>query len=87
MRVTDAGCGIAPEHLPRLFDRFYRADASRHAGGSGLGLVIVKSIMELHGGSVRAKSEIGQGAAFTLRFPQGGDFYLIGRVPPKLTQL
>jgi two-component system, OmpR family, heavy metal sensor histidine kinase CusS len=71
--VQDNGSGIEPEHLPRIFDRFFRADAARSSGssGSGLGLAIVKSIMELHGGSVRAESELGRGTKVTLIFPGG----------------
>jgi len=71
VRVSDSGAGIAPEHLPRIFDRFYRADPSRshHPEGTGLGLAIVKSIMDLHGGSITAQSELGRGTTFTLRFP------------------
>jgi two-component system heavy metal sensor histidine kinase CusS len=69
--IADTGCGIAPEHLPRLFDRFYRADPARshHPHGAGLGLAIVKSIMTLHGGSVTVESAPGKGARFTLIFP------------------
>jgi len=69
--VADSGCGIAPEHLPKLFDRFYRADAARvhSAEGSGLGLAIVKSIMVLHGGSALIASTPGKGTTVTLRFP------------------
>jgi two-component system heavy metal sensor histidine kinase CusS len=69
--VHDNGCGIGPEHLPRIFDRFYRVDAARSSGSanSGLGLAIVKSIMELHGGSARAESELGVGTKVTLTFP------------------
>lgn len=70
VRVMDDGPGIAPEHLPNLFDRFYRADPSRHAGGTGLGLAIVKSIMDLHGGSITVSSQRGKGSCFTLSFPQ-----------------
>src|SRR5215471_858130 len=57
--VTDDGPGIAPEHLPRVFDRFYRADPSRSSVGTGLGLALVKSIVDLHGGSATIHSEIG----------------------------
>lgn len=64
--VTDTGPGIAPEHLPRIFDRFYRADPAR-GGGAGLGLSIAKSIAELHGGTLTAAS--GPGATFTLMLP------------------
>jgi len=67
--VGDTGCGIATEHLPRVFDRFYRADSSRSAHGAGLGLALVKSIMNLHGGSATLKSEIDRGTTVTLRFP------------------
>lgn len=73
--VTDTGPGIAPENLPHVFDRFYRADASRtdddgHSGHSGLGLAIVKSIVETHGGSVSVESDPGKGSSFKLRFPR-----------------
>jgi two-component system heavy metal sensor histidine kinase CusS len=68
--VKDTGCGIAAEHLPRVFDRFYRADSSRSSQGSGLGLALVKSIMELHGGSAAVASEVGRGATVTLTFPR-----------------
>ena len=64
--VSDTGPGIAPEHVPRIFDRFYRADPAR-GGGAGLGLSIAKSIAELHGGTLTATS--GLGATFTLTFP------------------
>jgi two-component system, OmpR family, heavy metal sensor histidine kinase CusS len=69
--VHDNGCGIGPEHLPRIFDRFYRVDAARSSSSanSGLGLAIVKSIVELHGGSARAESEVGVGTKVTLTFP------------------
>jgi two-component system, OmpR family, heavy metal sensor histidine kinase CusS len=70
--VTDTGKGIAAEHLPHLFDRFYRADLARSSSeSSGLGLAVVKSILELHGGAVRVESVSGQGARFTLFFPSG----------------
>lgn len=74
LAVSDTGCGIAKEHLPRLFDRFYRVDAARADGpqGSGLGLSLVQSIMELHGGTVRVESEVGAGTTVTLVLPTGG---------------
>ena len=68
--VRDTGSGIAPEHLPRVFDRFYRGDASRSSAGTGLGLALVKSIVDLHGGSARIKSELGRGTTVTLAFPE-----------------
>jgi two-component system, OmpR family, heavy metal sensor histidine kinase CusS len=67
--VSDNGCGIAPEHLPRVFDRFYRAEASRGSDGAGLGLALVKSIVDLHGGFAKIESEIGRGTTVKLRFP------------------
>jgi len=67
--VNDNGCGIAPEHLPRIFDRFYRVDSSRGSDGAGLGLALVKSIVDLHGGSTRIESELNRGTTVTLVFP------------------
>jgi len=78
LKVTDNGPGISPEHLPHLFDRFYRVDKARTRGedeigpsGSGLGLSIVQSIAQLHGGEVRVESAPDQGTAFEVRFPAG----------------
>ena len=68
--VSDNGCGIGPEHLPRVFDRFYRAESSRGSDGAGLGLALVKSIVELHGGFARIQSEVGRGTTVTLSFPK-----------------
>lgn len=69
--VRDTGCGIAPEHLPRLFERFYRSDKarSRELGGTGLGLAIVKHITKAHGGWVNVSSRLGQGSEFVLIIP------------------
>ncbi|HST07853.1 MAG TPA: ATP-binding protein [Gemmatimonadaceae bacterium] len=71
--VADTGSGIPPEHLPRIFERFYRADSgrSREAGGTGLGLAIVKHLVEAHGGSVRAESTVGAGTGIVILFPGG----------------
>jgi len=71
VRVRDTGSGIAPEDLPRVFDRFYRADRARskYPQCVGLGLAIVKSIMDLHGGTVTIQSELNRGTTVTLRFP------------------
>lgn len=70
--VTDCGQGIAPEDLPHIFERFYRADKSRSrsTGGAGIGLAIVKTIVEAHGGKVRAESEPGKGSTFTVLMPK-----------------
>lgn len=71
LTVADTGVGIAPDDLPRLFDRFYRADKARaNTGGSGLGLSIVQSIVTAHGGQVAVESELGQGSRFTVTLPQ-----------------
>ncbi|MBV9618529.1 MAG: heavy metal sensor histidine kinase [Verrucomicrobia bacterium] len=68
--MTDTGSGIEPEHLPRVFDRFYRADLSRSSAGTGLGLSLVKSIVDLHGGSSAIESQFGHGTTVTLIFPK-----------------
>lgn len=72
VEVADTGEGIAPEHLPYVFDRFYRADAARATDSKrvGLGLALVKGIAALHGGSVKAASEPGKGTRVTMRFPR-----------------
>ena len=69
--VHDTGAGIAPEHLPYVFDRFYRADKSRarQTGGAGLGLAIAKQLVVAHGGSISVESATGQGATFTFTLP------------------
>lgn len=69
--VEDFGCGIPNEHLPRLFERFYRVDParSRALGGTGLGLAIVKHIAQIHGGSVEAQSSVGEGSTFSIILP------------------
>jgi signal transduction histidine kinase len=71
--VRDTGIGIPREHLPRIFERFYRVDAgrSRAVGGTGLGLAIVKHLAEAHGGSVRATSAVGSGTEVAVFFPDG----------------
>jgi two-component system, OmpR family, sensor kinase len=82
LSVRDSGHGIPPEHLPHVFDRFYKAESSRggsaggptgaSVAGSGLGLSIVKAIIERHGGTVSVASALGAGTTFTLRLPGGG---------------
>jgi two-component system, OmpR family, phosphate regulon sensor histidine kinase PhoR len=73
LAVGDTGSGIPPEHLPRIFERFYRADSgrSRDAGGTGLGLAIVRHLVEAHGGTVRADSTVGVGTTVSIFFPDG----------------
>ena len=81
LHVTDQGPGIPAEHLPRLFERFYRVDKgrSRAMGGTGLGLAIVKHIARAHGGRVAVESEPGRGCRFTVTLPAEG-------LPPALTK-
>ncbi|KAF0133777.1 MAG: two-component system OmpR family phosphate regulon sensor histidine kinase PhoR [Candidatus Saganbacteria bacterium] len=69
--VADTGIGIPDEHLPRIFERFYRVEQSRsrQMGGTGLGLAIVKHVMNIHNGTVTIESEVGKGSKFTLIFP------------------
>lgn len=71
LTVEDTGSGIAPDDLPHVFERFWRAEKSRsrHTGGSGLGLSIVRQFVEAHGGTVTADSEPRKGAVFTIRLP------------------
>jgi two-component system OmpR family sensor kinase len=73
--VADGGRGLAPEDAARVFERFYRADASRtreDGGGTGLGLAIVASLVAAHGGSVDVVTAPGDGATFVVRLPRSG---------------
>ncbi len=71
IRVQDRGCGIGREHLPRIFERFYRVDKarSRELGGTGLGLAIVKHVVQAHGGRTTVRSAVGEGSTFCIHLP------------------
>jgi signal transduction histidine kinase len=71
LKVSDSGPGVAPEQLPFVFERFYRADPSRAraTGGAGLGLAIVKQLVEAHGGRVWAENRSGTGSVFGFTLP------------------
>lgn len=70
VEITDTGPGIAPEHLSRIFDRFYRVETSRSSGGTGLGLAIARQIVQAHGGEITAESKVGEGTKISLQFPK-----------------
>jgi PAS domain S-box-containing protein len=80
LEVADTGIGIPPEHLPKLFEKFYQVDSSatRERGGAGLGLSIAKALVEAHGGRIGARSTLGQGSTFWFELPLAG--------PPLLPQ-
>jgi two-component system phosphate regulon sensor histidine kinase PhoR len=67
--VRDTGVGIAPEHLPHIFERFYKVDRSRRGGGTGLGLAIAKHIVQAHGGAISVDSQEGSGSSFSFTIP------------------
>ncbi len=73
LQVSDTGCGVAAEDLPRLFERFFRGRAphARTHEGSGIGLSLVQELVKLHGGSIEARSEVGVGTTIVLRIPRG----------------
>ncbi len=81
LAVSDTGVGISEDQLPLIFERFYRADPSRSAGGAGLGLSIARQIAESHGGQIRAESTPGTGSMFTLLLPRNGPGYLTSERP------
>ena len=67
--LTDTGVGVAPQHLPHLFERFYKVNRSRRDSGTGLGLAIVKQLVEAHGGQISVQSREGEGCSFTFTIP------------------
>ena len=71
LRVRDTGPGIPTDEQPRIFDRLFRGDTSRAERGLGLGLSVVKAVVEAHGGTVEVASEPGHGSTFTVRLPLG----------------
>ncbi|MFZ9184288.1 MAG: ATP-binding protein, partial [Hylemonella sp.] len=83
-KVQDSGPGIAPEHLPRLTERFYRVDRSRSrdSGGTGLGLAIVKHVAQRHDSELRIESTPGKGSSFTIVFPASRLHHLQEAAPP-----
>ena len=72
LEVEDGGIGIAPEHLPRIFEKFYMVDGgiTRRVGGTGVGLYLVREIVRLHRGQVDVDSRLGQGSRFAVRLPR-----------------
>ena len=75
LSISDQGEGIPPEHIPRLTERFYRVDSgrSRSVGGTGLGLSLVKHIVERHRGHLEIRSKVGDGTTVTVRLPVSGN--------------
>ena len=83
--VKDTGIGIDPIHIPRLTERFYRADPSRHkdTGGTGLGLAIVKHVLINHDGNLEIRSKVGEGSEFICHFPRER---LVERIPEQVPE-
>jgi signal transduction histidine kinase len=81
IRITDHGIGMTPEQLARVCERFYRADTSGKIPGTGLGMSIVKEIVELHGGELEISSEVGTGSTVTIWLPGARDLRPPAQVP------
>ena len=73
LEVSDTGIGIPRDQIPLIFERFYRTDEARTAGGSGLGLSIARQIAEAHGGTIAVESKLDEGSSFVLRIPVGNE--------------
>jgi signal transduction histidine kinase len=69
LSVADSGIGIPPEHLPHVFEKFFRVPGQSRGGGTGLGLAIVHEIITAHGGTVTCQSQVGSGTTFHIRLP------------------
>jgi len=87
IEVRDTGVGVAPEHLPRLFERFYRVDKarSRELGGTGLGLSIVKHLVAAHQGTTRVESRVHEGSTFSFTLPVNQDTMAKETLNPEFT--
>ena len=70
LKVEDDGIGISLQDIPKVFDRFYRADSSREKTGTGLGLALTKEIVEFHHGALSVESVLGEGSVFSIVFPK-----------------
>ena len=83
LRVEDTGSGISPEHLPHVFDRFFRGDRDRprDRGGAGLGLSICRSIARAHGGEIWLESEVGKGTVANVQLPAVGSTAVLPHGP------
>ena len=87
IEVSDSGIGIAPIELERIFDEFYQVPGHSHRGGTGLGLSLTKNFVEMHGGTIRVKSEVGKGSTFTVLLPRSVGAEVTGGEPVRVRGL